>query len=52
MSQTEATRVFGVSLRAGNKWVVVDDGGGLRALELKRHVRRAGEGQHNLARFC
>jgi len=32
MSQTEAARVFGVSLRAANKWVALDKDGGLRAL--------------------
>jgi transposase len=50
MSQTEAARVFGVSLRAANKWVALDKDGGLRALKLKRRGRRAGEGRLNAAR--
>jgi transposase len=50
MSQTEAARVFGVSLRAANKWVALDKDGGLRALKLKRRGRRAGDGRLNAAR--
>jgi transposase len=50
MRQTEAARVFGVSLRAANKWVALDKDGGLRALKLKRRGRRAGEGRLNAAR--
>src|SRR5665213_417817 len=50
MSQTEAARVFGVSLRAANKWMALDRDGGLRALKLKRRGRRAGEGRLNAAR--
>src|ERR1035438_3910450 len=50
MSQTEASRVFGVSLRAANKWVALDKDGGLRALKLKRRGRRSGEGRLNPAR--
>jgi transposase len=45
MSQTEASRVFGASLRAVNKWVALDRSGGLRALKLKRRGRRRGEGR-------
>lgn len=48
MSQTEAAGVFGVSLRAANKWMALDKNGGLRALKLKRRGRRAGEGRLNL----
>ncbi len=50
MSQTEAARVFGVSVRAANKWVALDKDGGLRALKLKRRGRRACEGRLNPAR--
>jgi transposase len=50
MSQTEAARVFGVSLRAASKWVALDKDGGLRALKLKRRGRRSGEGRLNAAR--
>lgn len=49
MSQTEAAKVFGVSLRAANKWVALQKGGGLRALKPKRRGRRAGEGRLNPA---
>lgn len=45
MSQTEAAKVFGVSLRAANKWMGLDRSGGLRALKAKRRGRRAGEGR-------
>ena len=45
MSQTEASEVFGVSLRAANKWVALDKDAGLRALKLRRRGRRAGEGR-------
>ena len=48
MSQTEAAGVFGVSLRAANKWMALDKSGGLRALKLKRRGRRAGEGRLDL----
>jgi len=47
MSQTRAAQVFGVSLRAANKWVALDKSGGLRALKPKRRGRRAGEGRLN-----
>lgn len=45
MSQTQASQVFGVSLRAANKWMALDKAGGLRALKAKRRGRRAGEGR-------
>jgi transposase len=45
MTQTQAARVFGVSLRAANKWVALDKAGGLRALKPKRRGRRAGDGR-------
>jgi transposase len=45
MSQTEAAGIFGVSLRAANKWMALDKSGGLRALKLKRRGRRAGQGR-------
>jgi transposase len=45
MKQTQAARVFGVSLRAANKWVALDKVGGLRSLKSKRRGRRAGEGR-------
>jgi transposase len=45
MKQTQASQVFGVSLRAVNKWVALDKAGGLRALKPKRRGRRAGEGR-------
>lgn len=47
MSQTQASQVFGVSLRAANKWMALDKVGGLRALTGKRRGRRAGEGRLN-----
>jgi transposase len=47
MSQTQASQVFGVSVRAANKWVAIDRAGGLRALRLKRRGRRAGQGRLN-----
>ncbi len=50
MSQTGAAQVFGVSLRAANKWVALDKCGGPRALKLKRRGRRVGEGRLNPAR--
>lgn len=43
MSQTEAARTFGASLRAVSKWRRLDREGGLRALKLKRRGRRPGE---------
>jgi len=49
MTQTEAARVFGVSLRAANKWMALDKDGGLRALKLKRRGRRTGEGRLSAA---
>lgn len=45
MSQTEAARTFGASLRAVSKWRRLDREGGLRALTLKRRGRRPGEGR-------
>ena len=45
MTQTEAARMFGASLRAVNKWVPLDKEGGLRALKPKRRGRRPGEGR-------
>src|SRR5690606_27619449 len=45
MKQTQASQVFGVSLRAVNRRVVLDKAGGLRALKPKRRGRRAGEGR-------
>lgn len=45
MSQTEAARTFGASLRAVSKWRRLDREGGLRALKLKRRGRRPGEGR-------
>jgi transposase len=50
MRQTEAAGVFGVSLRAANKWVALDKVGGLRALKLKRRGRRSGDGRLSAAR--
>lgn len=44
LSQTEAARTFGASLRAVSKWRRLDREGGLRALKLKRRGRRPGEG--------
>ena len=45
MKQTHAAKMFGVSVRAANKWVALDKTGGLRALKRKRRGRRAGEGR-------
>jgi transposase len=45
MSQTEAARTFGASLRAVSTWRRLDREGGLRALTLKRRGRRPGEGR-------
>lgn len=45
MKQTQAARVFGISLRAANKWMALARAGGLRALKLKRRGRRAGDGR-------
>ena len=45
MSQTDAARTFGASLRAVSKWMRLDREGGLRALTLKRRGRRPGEGR-------
>ncbi|MBW8077299.1 MAG: IS630 family transposase [Gallionella sp.] len=44
MSQTEASKVYGASLRAVSKWMALERSGGLRALKQKRRGRRAGEG--------
>jgi transposase len=43
-TQTEAAKIYGVSLRAVNKWVAIDKVGGLRALRPKRRGRRRGQG--------
>lgn len=45
MSQTRASQVFGVSLRAANNWMALDKTGGLRALRAKRRGRPAGAGR-------
>ena len=45
MTQTEAARTFGASLRAVSQWMRLDRGGGLRALKLKRRGRRPGAGR-------
>ncbi|MGH8459327.1 MAG: IS630 family transposase [Nevskiales bacterium] len=45
MTQTEAARTYGASLRAVNKWVALDRAGGLRALKSRRRGRRTGEGR-------
>jgi transposase len=45
MSQTQAARTFGASLRAVSKWRQIDREGGLRALILKRRGRRPGGGR-------
>lgn len=50
MSQSEAARTFGASLRAVSKWMRLDREGGLRALKLKRRGRRPGEGRLNAKR--
>ena len=44
ISQTDAARTFGASLRAVSKWMRLDRNGGLRALTLKRRGRRPGQG--------
>ena len=49
MSQTEASKVYGASLRAVSKWMALDRTGGLRALKQKRRGRRSGEGHLQLA---
>jgi len=50
MSQTDAARTFGASLRAISKWMRLDRAGGLRALTLKRRGRRPGEGRLSTTR--
>ena len=45
LSQTEAARTCGASLRAVSTWMRLDREGGLRALTLKRRGRRPGEGR-------
>lgn len=45
MSQTEASKVYGASLRAVSKWMALERTGGLRALKQKPRGRRAGEGR-------
>ncbi len=49
MNQTQASEVFGVSLRAVHKWVALDRSGGLRAFKPKRRGPRVGEGRLNPA---
>lgn len=45
MTQTEAARTFGVSVRAVNKWIALDKQGGLPALAPKVRGRRPGDGR-------
>ena len=45
MTQTAAAAIFGVSVRAVNKWMAAVKSGGLRVLKPKRRGRRAGEGR-------
>lgn len=44
MKQTQAARVFGVSVKAVNNWIARDKSGGLRALKPRRRGRPAGDG--------
>ena len=50
MSQTDAARTFGASLRAISKWMRLDREGGLRALTLQRRGRRLGQGRLSATR--
>jgi len=50
MSQTEAARTFGASLRAVSKWMRLHREGGRQGLALKRRGRRVGEGRRLNAR--
>ena len=52
MRQTEASGVFGVSLRAVSKWMALDRAGGLRALKQKARGRRVGEGRLQAAQLA
>lgn len=45
MTQVEAARTFGLSLRAVSKYMALDRSGGLRALKLGVRGRRAGSGR-------
>lgn len=47
MTQTDAARTYGASLRAVSHWMRLDRRGGLRALMLKRRGRRVGGGLLN-----
>jgi transposase len=48
MKQTKAAQVFGVSLRAVNKWVAVSKRDGRRALKVRRRGRNIGSGHLDL----
>lgn len=48
MKQTKAAQVFGVSLRAVNKWVAISKRDGRRALKAQRRGRSAGGGHLDL----
>ena len=52
MRQTEASNVFGVSLRAVSKWMALDRAGGLQALKQKARGRRVGEGRLQAAQLA
>ncbi|WP_080430172.1 helix-turn-helix domain-containing protein [Burkholderia ubonensis] len=45
MTQTDATRTYGVSLRAVSKWMKLARDGGLRALRPSKRGRRPGSGR-------
>lgn len=45
MTQVEAARTFGLSLRAVSKYMALDRSGGLRALKLGVRGRRIGSGR-------
>lgn len=48
MTQTEAARTYGLSLRAVSKYMALDKAGGLRALKPGRRGRRSGSGRLTL----
>ncbi len=48
MTQTEAARTFGLSLRAVSKYMALDKAGGLRALKPGRRGRQPGSGRLTL----
>lgn len=48
MTQTEAARTFGLSLRAVSKYMALDRAGGLRGLKLGHRGRRPGSGRLTL----